>query len=391
MAGSNSKAVWVWAIVPLVLLALLIWAIAALDPVAAIRGEAPPVEELVFQRVTLGEDGIRATVLNDGPDPVTIAQVQVDEAYWIFEQDPPGELEHLESARLTIPYPWVEGEPHELRVITATGITFDHEIAVAIATPEPSGRFFLIFTLIGLYVGVIPVCLGLLWYPMVGRLKRRGLDFVLALTVGLLVFLFLDTVHDGLEAAGEVAASYQGAVLFVGVAALAYLALEFVGRWLRDRSSATGLAWVTALMVAIGIGLHNFGEGLAIGAAFALGEVTLGTLLIIGFTLHNTTEGLAIVAPLAEGKSALGDLVLLGLVAGVPTIFGGWIGGATYAPLWAIAFLAVGAGALAQVSVQIVRSTAGERELTEFLTNRAVLGGLTAGLVVMYVTGMLVG
>lgn len=391
MSGDSRGLLWLWAIVPLVLLAVLIWVIAVLDPAAAIRGTAPPAERLVFERVTLEDGRIEATVMNDAADPVSIAQVQVDEAYWAFEQRPPGKVGHLETVRLSIPYPWVEGEAHRLRLVTSTGITFDHEIAVAVETPRLSGRFFLVFTLIGLYVGVIPVCLGLLWYPMVGRLKRQGLDFVLALTVGLLVFLFVDTVHDGLEAAGDVASSYQGTLLFVAVTALAYLGIESLDHWLRGRSSATELAWVTALMVAIGIGLHNFGEGLAIGAAFALGEVTLGALLIIGFTLHNTTEGLAIVAPLAEGRSGLRDLVALGLVAGVPTIFGGWVGGSMYSPLAAVTFLAVGAGALGQVSVQILRGTAGERPMADFLTNRAVLGGLATGLAVMYATGMLVG
>jgi zinc transporter ZupT len=390
-AEARGPQLWLWALLPLALLAILVFAIGRLDPARSLRGDAPPVEALVVQRVTLDEGGITAAVLNDGPDPVTIAQVQVDEAYWTFAQEPPGVLEHLDQARLLIPYPWVEGEAHELRLVTATGVTFDHEVAVAVATPTPSLRHFGLFALIGLYVGVIPVCLGLLWYPLVGRLRRHGLDFVLALTVGLLVFLFVDTVEDGLEAARGVAASLQGTVLFVGVAALAYLAIEFLGRWLRSRASAAEAAWITALMVAIGIGLHNFGEGLAIGAAFALGEVTLGALLIIGFTLHNTTEGLAIVAPLAEGRSSVRHLVVLGMVAGAPTIFGGWIGAFTYSPIWSIAFLAIGAGALAQVSVQILRSTAGERKLSEFLTTRPVLTGMAAGMAIMYTTGMLVG
>ena len=389
--GTRSPRVWFWAVLPLALLALLVWLIGALDPTRVLRGNAPPVEVLVFERVTLTDGGITASVLNDGPDPVTIAQVQIDEAYWSFEQDPPGELEHLDRARIRIPYPWVEGETHELRLLTASGITFDHEIAVAIETPTPSPRYFGLFALIGLYVGVIPVGLGLLWYPMLGRLGRAGLDFVLALTVGLLIFLFLDTVHDGLEVAEEVAVSLQGAVLFLGVAALSYLAIEFLGRALRSGATSASSARATAMIVALGIGLHNFGEGLAIGAAFSLGEVTLGTLLIIGFTLHNTTEGLAIVAPLAEDRVAIRDLVLLGAIAGVPTILGGWIGAFTYSRPWSIAFLAIGAGALAQVSVQILTGTAGERRMADFLTTRPVLTGLFVGMAIMYATGMLVG
>ncbi|HEX6199863.1 MAG TPA: metal transporter, partial [Thermoanaerobaculia bacterium] len=166
---------WLLALLPVALLAGLLALILAFDPTAALRGDAPPVELLRFQRVELGPDGIRATVMNDGPDPVRIAQVLVDEAYWAFEADPGTELGHLDRATLSIPYPWVHGETHELRVITASGVTFDHEIAVAVASPEPSGRFVGIFALVGLYVGVLPVLLGLAWYPVVTRLGRRGM------------------------------------------------------------------------------------------------------------------------------------------------------------------------------------------------------------------------
>lgn len=400
------------ALLPVALLAGLLALILAFDPMETIRGDAPPVEVLAFQRVELGPEGIRATVLNDGPDPVTIAQVLVDEAYWAFEADPGTELRHLDRATLTIPYPWVHGETHELRVITATGVTFDHEIAVAVATPKPSGRFVGIFALVGLYVGVLPVLLGLAWYPVVTRLGRRGMDFVLALTVGLLLFLLVDAAHDGLEVAAELPGSYQGVVLFALAAALAYLAIEVLGGVLRGRRAADA-AWATALLVAVGIGLHNFAEGLAIGAAFALGEAALGTLLIVGFTLHNTTEGLAIVAPLAQRRRGEWDrvevgegtrggrrdsgripvlrLALLGLVAGAPTIAGAWLGGFVYSPVWSVVFLAVGAGAIAQVVVQIGRGMARERELGDLVQSAPVAAGLAAGVAVMYVTGMMIG
>jgi zinc transporter, ZIP family len=394
---------WLLGLLPLVLLAGLLALILAFDPTEAIRGDAPPVEVLRFQRIELGPEGIRATVLNDGPDPVRIAQVMIDEAYWDFAAHPKAELRHLERATLAIPYPWVAGELHELRVVSATGVTFDHTIEVAVATPRPSGRFLAAFTLIGLYVGVLPVALGLAWYPLVHRLGRRGLDFALALTVGLLLFLLVDAAHDGLEIAAGMPASYQGVVLFVIAAGFAFLAIEVLGERLRARAGALGAAWATALLIALGIGLHNFAEGLAIGAAFALGEAALGTLLIVGFTLHNTTEGLAIVAPLAgrggrqedepapAGRVPVARLAVLGLVAGGPTIAGAWLGGFVYSPVWSVLFLAVGAGAIAQVVAQIARGMARERPLGALIRTVPVAGGLLVGMAIMYATGMLIG
>lgn len=381
---------WVLALLPLVLLAGLVAAIVGLDPARDLAAGFPPVEELVFERVALSPGEIRATVLNNGPDPVTIAQVVVDEAYWQFAQEPAGALPHLGRAQLTLPYPWVEGEAHELKVVTSTGLTFPHEIAVAVETPRPGAKLVGLFALIGLYVGVLPVAMGLLWYPLMRRLGPAGRDFVLALTVGLLAFLFVDAVVDGLEAGGELAGSYQGKVLFVLVAAFSYLAIEALGAWLARRTKG-GLAWTRALLAALGIGLHNFGEGLAIGAAFALGELALGTLLILGFTLHNTTEGLAIVAPLGATRVGWRQLLGLGLLAGAPTILGAWLGGFTYSLLWSVVFLGIGAGAIAQVALQIARGTAGQRSASELLTSRAVLWGLLAGFGVMYLTGLLVG
>jgi zinc transporter ZupT len=190
--------------------------------------------------------------------------------------------------------------------------------------------------------------------------------------------------------------SFQGAVLFSLAAGGAYLVLEAVGAWLRGRrrpAGASGNGWVLALLIAVGIGLHNFGEGLAIGSAFALGQATLGTLLIVGFTLHNTTEGLAIVAPLAREGSRVRvtDLVRLGLIGGAPTIAGAWLGGFVYSPVWSVVFLALGVGAIAQVVVQIVRQMTGGEPIARRLAHAPVLAGLFTGFAVMYVTGMLVG
>jgi len=359
---------WALAALPLVLLGGLLGVLFWSGPLDVVRGEGyPPVEELAFQRVELGPEGIVATVLNDGPDPVTIAQVQVDEAYWSFTAEPGTTLAHLGRTTLTIPYPWVEGDAHALRLVTSTGVTFDHEVAVAVETPTPDARFFGIFTLIGLYVGVIPVAIGLLWLPLVSRVGRTGLDFLLALTIGLLLFLLVEAGHDGLEAAARAPSSFQGVALFVFGALAAFVGLETV------------------------IGLHNLGEGLAIGAAFALGEATLGTVLIVGFMLHNTTEGLAIVAPLAREPVRVGRLLRLGLLGGAPTIVGAWVGGLIYSPIWSVLFLALGAGAIAQVVVQLTRQVVGEESVAGYVTTPPVAGGLFAGVTVMWVTGLVIG
>lgn len=385
---------WLAALVPLVLLAGLLWLIVQNGPGEALRGDnVPPVERLAFGRVTLDDRGIHAHLLNDGPDPVTIAQVAVDDALWAFTSSGSTTLDHLGRTTLSVPYPWVHGETHRLKIMTSTGLTFEHEIAVALPTPRANARVLAIFTLIGLYVGVLPVAIGLLWYPVMGRLGRRGLDFVLAVTIGLLVFLFADALHEGLETAQALPGSFQGFALFALATAASYLALETLSAWLRSRRRAVdrGQGWVLALLIAIGIGLHNFGEGLAIGAAFALGEAALGTLLIVGFTLHNTTEGLAIVAPLAKTSIRLWDLVKLGLIGGVPTIAGAWLGGLLYSPVWSVLFLAIGAGAIAQVVGQIARQVAGDRPVLSFFSTRAGLAGLVLGFAIMYSTGMLVG
>ncbi len=393
---------WLFALIPIVLLAALLAAIVGFGPAKLVQGsDLPPVERLAITRVELTADQIRLSVINDGPDTVTIAQVAVDDAFWTFRIEPSNELAHLQRAVVTIPYPWVHGDTHHVQLLTSNGVTIDHEIAVAVETPRPTARFFGVFALIGLYVGVVPVAIGLLWYPLVSRLRGGGLDFLLALTIGLLLFLLVDSSIEGIEAAQVVPGSFQGIVLFVFGAAAAFVALEMVAARLATRreplaafeSGAHANGWVLSLLIAIGIGLHNFGEGLAIGSAFTLGELALGTLLVVGFTLHNTTEGLAIVVPLARsgGPVKLSKLVELGLIGGVPTILGAWLGGFVYTPALAVLFLALGVGGIAQVTRQILRQTTGAAGLSGYLRQGPAMAGLALGVAIMYVTGLIVG
>lgn len=382
---------------PLVLLGMLVALIIRTSPGDRLRGgDVPPVERLSIDRAQLGPEGIVLSVLNDGPDPVTIAQVTVDDAYWAFTSSNGSVLKHLGRTSLTIPYPWVAGETHLLKILTSTGTPFEHEIAVAVESPRPDASYFLTFALIGLYVGVIPVALGLLWFPLASRIGPVGLDVLLALTLGLLAFLLIDTIEEGFGAVASLPSSFQGTALFVAAAVGAWLVLDLVGarlraRRARDAAMAASPGAVVALMVAVGIGLHNLGEGLAIGAAFALGEAALGTLLIIGFTLHNTTEGLAIIAPIARERPSLLTLVRLGAIGGIPTIAGAWLGGLVYSPVVAVVCLGLGAGAIGQVIHQIARQMAGSAGVLARFASVPLAAGLFGGFFIMYATGLLVG
>lgn len=384
---SDRARMWWWGLLPLALLALLSVALLRGGLLQFLRRGVPPVEELAFERVRLSPGKIEVQVVNGGPDPVTIAQVMVDEAFWDFRITPSAVLGRLGRARIEIAYPWVEGEPHQITLLTSTGLTFSHGIAVATETPRPDLRYLAVFTSIGVYVGVLPVAIGLLWFPFLRRLDRRWLHFALALTAGLLVFLGVDALDEALEAAASMAGAYQGVLVVVVGALGALLLLEAISRS-RLASEGEHARRAVAYLIALGIGLHNLGEGLAIGAAYSLGEVELGAFLILGFMLHNTTEGLGIVAPIARDRPRIRTLAALGALAGVPTILGAWVGGLAYSPLYATLFLAIGVGAIAQVVAALYRLVGRETGGTVWTPYTA--GGVLAGLLVMYGTGLMV-
>ena len=379
---------WLKGVGPLLLLAALVGVFLRFGPVGVFRQAFPPVEELTVERIRLPRPGVmEIRVVNGGPEAVTIAQLMVDDANWVHQLDGPRTLNRLESRNIAVPYPWVEGEPHTVTLVTSTGLTFSGEVPVATLSPPIGARYLGTFALLGIYAGVIPVFIGLLWLPFVRALDRRWVDFLLSLTIGLLVFLGVDALEEAIETAARVPGAFQGMALVVLGMVGTPLALAALGQWRARRRQERSPLYVAGL-IALGIGLHNMGEGLAIGTSYATGEIALGTFLVVGFLLHNTTEGLGIVAPLADQRPSPAWLLLLGAVAGVPTVLGAWLGGFTYSSMWTTVFFAVGAGAIAQVVYELWRLFM--RRAGAGLTAPLNAVGLLLGLLIMYATGLLV-
>jgi zinc transporter ZupT len=326
-------------------------------------------------------------------------------------------------------------------------------VEAATLAPTPDANQALLFTSLGIYVGVIPILIGLLWYPYIRKISIGKYSFFLSLTAGLLIFLGIDALLEANEIViKNLAAVFNGQALSVLVTISSFIILLYTSERLTQRAIEKSIVGKTrpstsslsageslnqdksstedrkgefysesakisssaqeiqiqlqkyqqllkpltiSMMIAIGIGLHNFGEGLAIGAAMLLGEVALSTFLIVGFTLHNTTEGLAIVAPIAKTEAKrstmIRRLVLMGLIAGVPTIAGTWIGGFLYSPLAAVIFLSVGAGAIFQVVYSLISWISHhQKPKSSTYISGPVVAGFITGLLIMYFTGLLI-
>jgi len=371
-------------LLPIAILALAAWWLISADPLRLFSNSAPPLESLTFERIVLDDAGIHLKVRATGSEPMVIAQVQVDDAYWIFGQTPPGPMPRLSAAWIDLAYPWREGDAHKVVLVTGVGATFTHEIEVAVPTPKGVAGGIRAQVLLGGFVGVLPVALGLLFFPVLRRLAPPGLRFVLSLTLGMLVFLLVDVFEGALEFARDAAFVFQGPVMVISVAFITALGLMALGR----RRGAPPSPLALAGFIALGIGLHNLGEGLAIGAAIAAGAGALGAFLVLGFTIHNVTEGIAIAAPMVRTKPRVVIFVSLAVLAGSPAILGIWLGSQAIAPQWGALALSIGAGAIIQVLYEVGRLVSRDRKSLAENLDRALLAGLFLGLAFMYVTGL---
>ncbi len=388
LEGSNRTAnirVLAGVLLPIVLLGIVIVISGSLG-LAGLTGRFS-TEEISIERMTLERGAIVLEVRNVGPVDATIETVFVNDAIWTFQAQPSPQLARFATSRVTVPYQWVEAEPYTVTILTGpSNLKFSRTIAIATLTPQPSLSSILDLAKIGTIVGVIPVFLGLLWFPFLRQIGSRWMNYLLGFTVGLLVFLGVESIAEAIETAGNLPRAFGGFGLVATGLAGTFLALAVVNNraiGMRKEKDRT-LLFAIAYLVSLGIGLHNLGEGLAIGGAIALGSITLGTQLILGFTIHNTTEGLAIVSPIIREPASVGKLGAMGLIAGVPTIFGAWIGGFIQLDIMAVLFLSIGAGAILEVVYEIAR------QVKSGLSSFHGYTGIITGLIFMYVTALLV-
>jgi zinc transporter, ZIP family len=426
---SNRIKIVVIALIPIVVLIGMIMFL--FGPGQLLLNTGIPLPEITIERTEFHEGEIVAFIRNTGPAQVEIAQADINDRIIPSAIEPSKILPRLVEAKVRVPFSWTPGVPYEVGVTTSDGTRFSKSVDAAALAPIPNIEQASYFAIIGTYVGVIPVLIGLLWFPFLKRLSANKYNFFLSLTAGLLVFLGIDSLIEANEiTARNVAGAFNGQILTAMVTIVSFLALSYASAKLVERSTTkyTKLTPSTstssssssssptamrqqqlaqpiaiALMIAMGIGLHNLGEGLAIGAAVSLGEAALSTFLIVGFALHNTTEGLAIVAPMAKsGTVMIRKLMVMGIIAGAPAIVGSWIGGFLYSPLAAIIFLSIGAGAIFQVVYSIVSwishtttgsdssSGSSHRSNRKTLIDASTISGFAIGMLIMYATGLLV-
>jgi zinc transporter ZupT len=376
----------IWAVVPVVLLAVVVGVVvtAGSSLVDLVGSNPPPADQFDIRRVEFTPGEIRVVVRNPQRDELTIASVAVDDAIVPFSVDGPTTLGRLRSSTIVVPFQWVENDPISVGVTSSSGIQTVKEIAAAVETPQPSIRGFFGYALIGVLVGVVPIALGLLWLPALRQASAAWLATFMAFTAGLLSFLGVEALAEAFDLQTALPAALGGAGLVLLGVALSFLGMTALAGRLTKGGTATGMT--LALLVAVGIGLHNLGEGLAIGASFAIGELQLGTFLIVGFMIHNVTEGLGIATPVAKSRVTVVALAALALVAGAPAVLGAWIGGYTSSDVLGALFFAIAAGAAFQVVVEVGRYVA--RTAPGGLRSGHAIAGFIAGIATMYVTGV---
>ena len=377
------------AIGPLILLAIVIAFL--MGPAINFLEFGLVLPDIHIEQIDFVDGEIQVIVRNTGPIDVNITVADVNDRIQPAAIEPDNHLTKFETALVRIPYDWNEGQPYSIGLTTDDGTRFEKSVDAATLRLEANAELIGYLGLIGFLIGIVPIMIGLLWFSFIQKLGTSRYQFFLAFTVGLLLFLAFDAIEEAVEISqNHLSDIFNGQLLIMTVTILSFLILFSIGNSLIKKAQFSKISkpLVISLMISIGIGFHNFGEGLAVGSAIALGQAALSTFLIVGFAIHNTTEGFAIAAPMARTKSMVLRLVCLGLVAGTPAIFGTWIGGFSYSPFATVIFLAIGAGAIFQVIVSIIQYMREENQNT--ISNASIISGIGLGLFVMYLTSIFI-
>ncbi|MDR4493816.1 MAG: ZIP family metal transporter [Nitrospirales bacterium] len=235
---------------------------------------------------------------------------------------------------------------------------------------------------LGVIAGVFPIYLGIVLALVIAKSLDRNLEgYLTGIATGVLVYLFFDLMHEAVEQTG--AKDFLSWVAFLGSLMVGYIGLVLIEQRQQGRNRTEPSKLFLPYMIALGMGLHNLGEGLAIGAAYMQGAWVLGGLLIMGFALHNGTEGFAIIGSSGKSKPGLKDIIYMGLLAGLPTCLGTVISGFAVSPYFTIMFFALAAGSLLYVilSLTTIFYTASRRVQCSW--------GIFTGISLMFVTAMI--
>lgn len=235
---------------------------------------------------------------------------------------------------------------------------------------------------LGAIAGLLPIYLGIGLALLILKYVSRSLEgFLVGIATGVLVYLFFDLMHEAVEETG--ARDFLSWIIFLGSLLVGYIGLVAIEQRQQGRHRTEPSKLFLPYMISLGMGLHNLGEGLAIGASFSQGQWVLSGLLIIGFALHNGTEGFAIVGASGKTKPAFPDVIKMGLLAGLPTCLGTVISGLTVSHYFIIAFFALAAGSLLFVIFSLVPIF--------YTTSRRMQSawGVFSGISFMYITAMI--
>src|ERR671919_654193 len=248
------------AFIPLVVLAIMIFLL--FSPIfQSFINSGIPLPEVAIEKIEFREDPsqIIAFIRNVGPTEITIAQADVNDRIHAAAIEPSKTVSRLSDAKVIIPFFWNPAEPYEVGITTDDGTRFSKTVEAAALAPNPDSQQIIFFAVIGIYVGIIPVMIGLLWYPFIRSMSRNKYNFFLSLTAGLLVFLGIDALIESNEISTDIVSPiFNGQMLIVIVITISSQTRSQVSqRQMQDLVKPLAIS----LMISIGIGLHNFGEG----------------------------------------------------------------------------------------------------------------------------------